>query len=236
MESPLISVIIPVWREATNIRPLLVSLADWREAGHELIVVDGGSDDDTVSLARAGCNHLLLTSPGRATQMNAGARQATGAVLVFLHADTRLPPVAMERLAEFADSGYHWGRFDVRLSAQRPLFRVIAWFMNVRSRLTGIATGDQAIFVRRSVFDCLHGFAEQPLMEDVELCRRLKRISGPYCINEPVVTDSRRWEQNGVWRSIWLMWRLRWRYWRGESPEVLAREYRSDVRQAHVHS
>lgn len=230
METPLISVIIPVWREAASIEMLLGSLAHWREAGHELIVVDGDSDDDTARLARVDCDHLLVSPPGRAVQMNAGARQARGAVLLFLHADTRLPSTAMERLAAFADSGYHWGRFDVRLSTGRPLFRIIAWFMNHRSRLTGIATGDQAVFVRRSVFESLGGYADLPLMEDVELCRRLKQISGPYCIAEPVITDSRRWETNGVWRTIWLMWRLRWHFWRGMSPEILAREYRSDVR------
>lgn len=230
METPVISVIIPVWRESATIESLLASLACWREAGHELIVVDGGSDDDTVGLARPGCDHVLVTTSGRATQMNAGAGRARGAVLLFLHADTRLPSTALERLLAFADSGFHWGHFDVRLSARGPLFRVIEWFMNQRSRLTGIATGDQAIFVRRSVFESLNGYPEQLLMEDVELCRRLKQLSGPLCIGEPVVTDSRRWEQNGVWRTVWLMWRLRWRYWRGESPETLAREYRSDVR------
>lgn len=231
MGTPLISVIIPVRNEAATIESLLASLGGWRKAGHEVIVVDGGSDDGTVLLARSGCDQVLVTSPGRAVQMNAGARQARGTVLVFLHADTRLPKTAMERLAEFANSGYHWGRFDVRLSGPGALFRTISWFMNLRSRLSGIATGDQAIFVRRSVFESVNGYPDQPLMEDIELCRRLKQLSGPFFIDDPVVTDSRRWEQNGTWRTIWLMWRLRWRYWRGESPETLAREYRSDVRQ-----
>ena len=231
METPLISVIIPVRNEAATIESLLSSLVGWREAGHEVIVVDGGSDDGTALLARTGCDRVLVTSPGRAVQMNAGARQARGAVLVFLHADTRLPPTAMEQLGVFAGSGYHWGRFDVRLSGRRFLFRIISWLMNQRSRLSGIATGDQAIFVRRSVFEAVDGYPDQPLMEDIELCRRLKQLSGPCVIDDPVVTDSRRWEQNGAWRTIVLMWRLRWRYWRGESPETLAREYRSDVRQ-----
>lgn len=234
--TPVISVIIPVWREASIIESCLASLGGLREAGHEVVVVDGGSDDDTASLAQAGCDHVLVTSSGRAAQMNAGACLAQGVVLVFLHADTRLPPMAVERLLAFAESGYHWGRFDVRLSGNRWLFRVIEWFMNHRSRLTGIATGDQAIFVRRSVFESVSGYSNQPLMEDVDLCRRLRQISAPLCIAEPVVTDSRRWESKGVLRTIWLMWRLRWRYWRGESPETLAREYRSDVRQSNPRS
>jgi hypothetical protein len=143
-----------------------------------------------------------------------------------------LPSSALDNLAEFAASSAAWGRFDVRLTGQRRLFRVIAWFMNRRSRLTGIATGDQAIFVRRSVFEQLGGFATIPLMEDVELSSRLKRISRPFCISDPVITDSRRWQKHGPWRTVFLMWRIRWRYWRGESPQALAKLYRADARNA----
>lgn len=227
---PRVSVILPVWREAATIESVLAALAPWRDAGHEVIVVDGGSDDGTADRARAGCDRLLACRRGRAAQMNAGAAEATGDILLFLHADTRLPEQALAGLAAFWRSRQHWGRFDVRLSGARPLYRVIAWFMNRRSRLTGIATGDQAIFVRRATFEALHGYQEQPLMEDVELCSRLRLVSAPWCIRPPAITSSRRWDQHGPWRTMILMWRLRWRYWRGEAPETLAREYRSDVR------
>ncbi|MBZ2168242.1 TIGR04283 family arsenosugar biosynthesis glycosyltransferase [Marinobacter sp. F4216] len=231
MSDPLsLSIIIPVWREAAAITETLTALGSVRRAGHEVIVVDAGSDDGTASLARPLCDRVVQSGKGRAVQMNAGADAARGNVLLFLHADTRLPDDAMTRLEAFAETGNAWGRFDVRLSGQRPLFRIIAWLMNQRSRLTGICTGDQAMFVRRDVFEALYGFREQPLMEDIELARRLCLVSRPFCVESPVVTDSRRWEKHGPWRTIFLMWRLRWRYWRGESPESLAREYRSDVR------
>ncbi|QSP96578.1 TIGR04283 family arsenosugar biosynthesis glycosyltransferase [Marinobacter salinisoli] len=223
---------MPVWREAAAIQQTLQALQPLRQAGHEVVVVDGGSDDGTASLAEPLCDRLVCAGKGRAVQMNAGARVATGNVLLFLHADTRLPASALKHLLRFNESGSAWGRFDVRLSGRRPLFRVIAWFMNTRSRLSGICTGDQAVFVRQGVFEALGGFREQPLMEDIELSRRLRLVSRPYCVDSPVITDSRRWEKQGPWRTIFLMWRLRWRYWRGESPESLAREYRSDVRNA----
>ncbi|WP_227171642.1 TIGR04283 family arsenosugar biosynthesis glycosyltransferase [Marinobacter sp. CA1] len=225
-----VSVVMPVWREAAGIEATLRLLQPLRAEGHELIVVDGGSDDDTAALAQPWCDRLLIAEPGRARQMNAGAKVACGEVLLFLHADTCLPDGALTQAAAVAAGQQVWGRFDVRLSGQRALFRVIALLMNLRSRLTAIATGDQALFVRRSVFEALGGYAEIPLMEDVELSRRLRLVSRPRCVRPPVITDSRRWEQQGAWRTILLMWRLRWRYWRGESPESLARAYRSDVR------
>lgn len=227
-----LSVIMPVWQEAGTIADTLQALQPQRQAGHEVIVVDAGSPDGTPELARPWCDRVVISGKGRAMQMNAGAAVARGNVLLFLHADTRLPESALSELERFAHSPYGWGRFDVALSARRPIFRVIAWFMNRRSRLTGICTGDQGIFVRRGVFEALGGFREMPLMEDIEISRRLRLVSRPWCINDPVVTDSRRWEQNGPWRTIFLMWRLRWRYWRGESPESLAQAYRSDVRNA----
>lgn len=225
-----ISIVIPVWQEANTIEATLKSLASLRHAGNEVLVVDGGSDDATVRLAEPWCDHVLVSAKGRAVQMNAGAAVARGEVLLFLHADTRLPATALAQLEAFVASDRQWGRFDVRLTGQRPIYRLIAWLVNWRSRLTGIATGDQALFVRRSVFAALQGFRPIALMEDVEMSTRLKTVSAPYCVADPVETDSRRWEQMGPWRTIWLMWRLRWRYWRGESPESLAREYRSDVR------
>ncbi|MGB1949852.1 MAG: TIGR04283 family arsenosugar biosynthesis glycosyltransferase [Marinobacter sp.] len=228
-----LSVIIPVWQEAATIVATLQTLAPLRAVGHQVIVVDGGSTDGTPQLADGLCDRVVTSARGRALQMNAGAQVATGDILLFLHADTRLPASALDALAQFSDSRKAWGRFDVRLSGKRPLFRVIAWFMNQRSRFSGIATGDQALFVRRPVFEALRGFEPLPLMEDVELSSRLRLVSRPFCICDPVVTDSRRWEQHGAWRTILLMWRLRWRYWRGESPESLVTVYRSDVRNAH---
>lgn len=227
-----LSVIVPVWQEAATIKTTLQHLAPLREAGHQVLVVDGGSDDGTQQLAEPLCNRVLSSGRGRAIQMNAGAAVATGNVLLFLHADTRLPESVLAALERFHASRNAWGRFNVRLSGKRPLFRVIEWFMNQRSWLTGIATGDQALFVRSPVFEVLRGFREMPLMEDVELCSRLRLVSRPFCVTDPVVTDSRRWEQGGAWRTIFLMWRLRWRFWRGESPETLANIYRSDVRNA----
>ncbi|TGN37956.1 TIGR04283 family arsenosugar biosynthesis glycosyltransferase [Marinobacter confluentis] len=231
-----LSVIVPVWREAETIEATLASLQALLSSGdeqrHEIIVVDGGSDDGTASQARPFCDRVIVSEPGRAVQMNAGAAVASGDVLLFLHADTRLPASALDRLADFAVSPAAWGRFDVRLTGNRRLFRVIAWFMNRRSRLTGIATGDQGMFIRRSVFEALGGFARIPLMEDVEICGRLKPVSRPFCISDPVITDSRRWQKHGPWRTVFLMWRIRWRYWRGESPEALAKLYRADVRNA----
>lgn len=227
---PVISVIVPVWQEAATIVETLQALDSFRQSGHEVIVVDGGSDDGTRERAAGYCDRVLAGERGRAVQMNMGAASARGDVLLFLHADTQLPVGAADRLGEFFQSSRHWGRFDVRLTGDRKLFRVIAWFMNQRSRLTGIATGDQAMFVRRSTFDALGGFADIPLMEDVEFSGRLKLASRPYCVSDPVVTDSRRWQRQGAWRTILLMWQLRWRYWRGESPDELAKVYRSDVR------
>lgn len=221
---------MPVWMEATGISGTLMALAPLRSAGHEVIVVDAGSTDDTARLAQSLCDRLVVSDKGRAVQMNAGAAAASGNVLLFLHADTRLPVDVLEHLSRFKNGKRAWGRFDVRLSGRRPLFSVISWFMNCRSRFTGICTGDQAMFVRRDVFEALGGFQPVPLMEDIELSRRLCTVSQPWCVRSVVITDSRRWEKHGPWRTIFLMWRLRWRYWRGESPESLAKAYRSDVR------
>lgn len=221
---------MPVWMEAVGISDTLTALIPLRSAGHEVIVVDAGSTDDTARLAEPLCDHLIISDKGRAVQMNAGAAAANGNVLLFLHADTRLPRDALEHLSHFNRGEQAWGRFDVRLSGNQRLFSVIAWFMNHRSRLTGICTGDQGMFVRRDIFEALGGFQEVPLMEDVEFSRRLCLVSRPWCVSSVVTTDSRRWEKHGPWRTIFLMWRLRWRYWRGESPESLAQAYRSDVR------
>jgi rSAM/selenodomain-associated transferase 2 len=182
-----------------------------------VIVVDGGSEDATRELAAGLCDRIVVAPRGRATQMNAGARQARGNVLVFLHADTRLPSNADELV-----QGFLWGRFDVQIEGRHPLLRVVAWSMNLRSRLTGIATGDQAIFVRREAFP---GFPELPLMEDVAFSQAMKRRSRPVCLRDKVTTSGRRWESRGVVRTILLMWYLRLLFFLGTSVEDLARRY-----------
>lgn len=224
--SPTLSIIVPVLNEAASIGNTLRALAPLRERGAELIVVDGGSHDDTPRLAREHACAVLTAPRGRARQMNAGAKQAQGPVLLFLHADTQLPMQADRLVLNAIDSGADWGRFDVRITGRAWMLRVVAALMNARSRWSGIATGDQAMFVRREVFERMGGFADQPLMEDIELSKRLRELSHPACLRAKVTTSGRRWETRGVWRTIWLMWQLRWRYWRGEDPEQLAEAYR----------
>ena len=221
-----LSIVMPVLDEAAGITATLRALAPLRARGHEVIVVDGGSADATVALAAAGADRVFAGPRGRARQMNAGAALARGDVLLFLHADTVLPGAADTAIERAVAAGARWGRFDVRISGGAALFPVIAALMNLRSRLSGIATGDQALFVQRSLFNQLGGYADQPLMEDIELSRRLRALSPPACLRQRVQTSGRRWQQRGVWRTVWLMWRLRWRYWRGASPEALARAYR----------
>jgi rSAM/selenodomain-associated transferase 2 len=221
-----LSIIVPVLDEASCIAATLGALAPLRARGCEVVVVDGGSRDGTPALCAPHADRLEAGPRGRARQMNAGAAGARSEVLLFLHADTRLPDGADRLVARALGDGAIWGRFDVVIEGRAPMLRVVAALMNLRSRLTGIATGDQAIFVRRDAFERLGGFPDQPLMEDVELSRRLRARSRPACLRERVVTSGRRWETRGVWRTIFLMWRLRWRYWRGESPQSLARAYR----------
>jgi len=222
----LLSIVIPVLNEAPSIGASLACLQPLREQGAEVIVVDGGSDDDTVLQAQP-CADVVMDAPrGRARQMNVGAASAHGAILLFLHADTQLPPGADGLIRKAIEAGGVWGRFDVRIVGQHPMLRVVAILMNWRSCLTGLATGDQAMFVRRDVFERVGGFPDQLLMEDIELSQRLRRLARPVCITRQVATSGRRWETLGVWRTIFLMWRLRWRYWRGESAEHLAEAYR----------
>ena len=220
-----LSIILPVLNEATSIRACLGSLSGLREAGNEVIVVDGGSRDETLALAAPLADRIIEATGGRGPQMNRGAEAATGDILLFLHADTLLPLHA-ERLIRSALERHAWGRFDVRLSGQRRMFRVIEWFMNRRSRLSGIATGDQAIFIRRPAYTEINGFPEIPLMEDIAISKRLKRLSRPACIRERLVTSSRRWEDGGIWATIIKMWRLRLAYFMGVNPAELARRYR----------
>lgn len=222
-----LSIIMPVLDEGDGIAGALDALAELRALGVEVIVVDGGSQDATVQRARLRADHVLVAPRGRAAQMNAGAARASGNVLLFLHADTRLPREA-ERLVldGLARSRHDWGRFDVSIAGRHPMLRIVAATMNLRSRITAIATGDQAIFVKRDAFDAVGGFPDIPLMEDIALSKRLKRRGRPLCLRERAITSGRRWETNGVFRTILLMWRLRLAYFFGADPATLARRYR----------
>jgi rSAM/selenodomain-associated transferase 2 len=213
--------------EAVELPRLLKSLRPLMDQGAEVIVVDGGSSDDSLGIAECfGCV-VAESSRGRARQMNAGAALAGGDALLFLHADTRLPDAAPRLVAgALGDGRFAWGRFDVQIEGAEGTLRLVAWMMNGRSRLTGIATGDQAIFVTRRAFTEVGGFPDQPLMEDVEMSKELGTISPPACLRERVTTSARRWQARGVWRTILLMWRLRFDYWRGVPPSRLAEAYR----------
>ncbi|MBI3376216.1 MAG: TIGR04283 family arsenosugar biosynthesis glycosyltransferase [Betaproteobacteria bacterium] len=219
-----LTIVIPVLDEAEGIEDHLRALAPLRARGAEVIVVDGGSADDTARLAAPFADRLFEAPQGRAAQLNAGARAARGDALLFLHADTFLPESA-DRLVLQGLEHARWGRFDVRIASRHRLLAVVARMMNLRSRLTGIATGDQAIFVRRSAFEEAGGFPQLPLMEDIAFSSRLKRVGRPACLRERVVTSGRRWERRGAVRTIVLMWRLRFAYWLGADPVELARRY-----------
>ena len=216
-----LSIVIPALNEADHIGAALQALAPLRRGGSEVIVVDGGSADGTRELAEPLCDRVVSSARGRALQMNAGARHATGDALLFLHADTRLPPDG-DVLVRSALKQHLWGRFDVEIESDHRLLRLVAWAMNLRSRFSGIATGDQAIFVRREAFP---GFAPIALMEDIAFSREMKRRGAPACLRERVRTSGRRWEKRGVLRAVVLMWRLRLLYYWGAPPERLARVY-----------
>jgi rSAM/selenodomain-associated transferase 2 len=221
-----LSVIVPVLNEAKVIRAALAPLASLRSGGHEVIVVDGGSADDTLERALPLADRVVSAPRGRARQMNVAAEVASGDVLVFLHADTLLPCNAAQLIIDgLQRSGRKWGRFDVRIDGGGPLLRLVAAMMNLRSRLTGIATGDQCMFVTVQAFRAVGGFPAIPLMEDVALSSLLARRSRPVCLRAKAATSRRRWERHGIARTILLMWWLRFRYFVGVAPERLAREY-----------
>ncbi len=219
-----LTIVVPVLDEAAIVVGALKALAPLRARGAEIIVVDGGSGDGTPALARPLADRVIAAPRGRGAPLNAGAALGTGDALVFLHADTALPENA-DRLIASALAQRAWGRFDLRIAGRHPLLAVVARMINWRSRATGIATGDQAIFVTREAFVAVGGFPDLPLMEDIAISRRLKRLCRPACIGAPVVTSGRRWEHHGVIRTIVLMWRLRLAYYFGAEPARLALRY-----------
>jgi rSAM/selenodomain-associated transferase 2 len=221
-----LSIVIPALNEAASIARSLNALAALRARGTEIVVADGGSDDGTASLAAPLTDRVVTSIRGRAAQMNAGAAAANGSVLLFLHADTRLPEDADRIVARhIGDRRVAWGRFDIAIEGRSAFLPLIAATMNIRSRLTGIATGDQAIFMTRAAFEAAGGFPEIPLMEDVEMTKRLKRLAWPICLRERAATSGRRWDDNGPLRTMLLMWRLRLAYFLGAEPAALARRY-----------
>ena len=224
----IVSFIIPALNEAGTIQATLNCLQTARQQGHEVILVDGGSRDKTIEIAETLVDQIIDSPPGRACQMNRGAAVSQGRILCFLHSDTLTPSnIASLIVDALAAEHRYWGRFNVRLSGQSTMFRIIELFINWRSRLTGIATGDQGIFVCRSYFECIDGFPNIALMEDIQFSSNAKSQSPPVCLREKLITSSRRWEQHGVFRTILLMWRLRLAYFFGVSAERLAGQYRN---------
>ncbi len=221
-----ISIIIPVLNEEGTIEPTLLALQPMRDRGHEVIVVDGGSDDKTVSLAGTLADRVLQVPKSRGGQMRSGAMESCGEVLWFLHADTMTVPNADYFILEGVTVGnYGWGRFDVRLSGTHPLLRVVERCMNIRSRLSSIATGDQGIFVTRQFYDAAGGIPGIPIMEDIAFSRRLKKLGKPLCLKIPLNSSSRRWERQGMLKTILRMWRLRLAYAFGADPRNLVHLY-----------
>jgi rSAM/selenodomain-associated transferase 2 len=221
-----VSFVVPVLNEAGSIETFLASLRACCRETCEIVVVDGGSEDRTAQLAEAGSDVVITAPRGRAAQMNAGARKATGSILCFVHADSQLPDHADQIIGDALSRQHRqWGRFDVRLSGRHPLLRVVEASMNLRSRLTGIATGDQSLFVRRETFDAVGGFPPIALMEDIAISRKLKSAGPPVCLRQRLTTSSRRWEIHGIVRTIVLMWKLRLLFFLGTDPADLAKRY-----------
>ena len=223
---PGLSIIVPVFNEADSIEAFLVSVRESCAERTQIIVVDGGSTDATASLAGPKCDQLVESRKERAAQMNTGATYANGEIFWFLHADSRLPKHADNLIREaLARSGRDWGFFYVRLSGSDVMLRIVERLMNWRSRLTGIASGDQGIFVTREMFERIGGFPGIALMEDIAISRKLNVAGRPVCLSKKLVTSSRRWEKNGMLRTIFLMWKLRLLYFLGVEPDKLARMY-----------
>ena len=219
-----ISIIIPTFNEASGIQKHLSALQPLRKEC-EIIIADGGSHDGTETLAKSSVDQLIESPKGRARQMNAGAIHARGDILLFLHADTFLPDNALPLIGKGIGNGACWGRFDIKLTGSKPMLKVIAQMMNWRSRLSGIATGDQALFVTRQAFDKVGSFPDIALMEDIAISKKLKKIGRPACLKEKVISSGRRWEKYGLFRTILIMWWLRLLYFLGTKPEYLSQLY-----------
>ncbi len=215
------SIIIPTLNEEKTIESCLSALQPLR-SNCEIIIVDGGSTDNTIVIARSLADKVVSSDKGRARQMNNGARYASGNVLIFLHADTSLPENALQLIQQKLNSSRKWGRFDIQLSGKHFMLKVIAQMMNWRSRLTGIATGDQVIFVTRQAFEKAGQYPEINLMEDIAICKALRKISPPICLKAKVISSGRRWERYGIYKTILLMWNIRLRYFFGADPQILA--------------
>ncbi len=228
MEQYKFSIIIPTLNEAASIQGCLLALQPLRDHA-EIIVIDGGSSDNTIELAQPYADKILSSEQGRARQMNHGAKNATGDIVLFLHADTELPKQALSLIAQQLTPQKVWGRFDIQLRGESVMFTIIAFMMNWRSRLTGIATGDQVLFVSQTAFIAVGGFPEISLMEDIALSRALKKISPPVCLMAKVKSSARRWQHYGIYKMILLMWSLRLRYWLGQDPHYLAELYRTGL-------
>lgn len=221
---PQLSIIIPVLNEATQLSKSLQALQCLR-SDCELLLVDGGSDDNSAIIAKTLVDQVLHSSSGRAIQMNTGAAQAQAETLLFLHADTQLPINGVACILQAMADGYQWGRFDVQFDSAKPVFKLIAFMMNARSRLTAIATGDQALFVSRQAFNKVACFPPIALMEDIAISTRLKKLGKPCCLKDKVLTSVRRWQRYGVLKTILLMWSLRLRFFLGADPADLAAIY-----------
>ncbi len=231
-----VSIIVPILNEANNLPHLFIYIAGLNPSPQQIILVDGGSNDDSFEWAQkfiADLNNsnqsainwqVVKSQAGRARQMNKGASLATSDILLFLHADTELPTHAVADI-QTAMQKSEWGRFNVKLNSRQPMLWVVSHMINLRSRLTSIATGDQAIFITRKLFEQVGGYPQQALMEDVELCKQLKAKSKPACLKTKVITSARRWEQHGTCRTILLMWQLRFDYWRGVSADNIKARY-----------
>ncbi|MDF1780147.1 MAG: TIGR04283 family arsenosugar biosynthesis glycosyltransferase [Alcanivoracaceae bacterium] len=222
--SCVLSIIIPVLNDAVALERLCTALTPVKNAQWEIIVVDGGSIDDSVSVAASFAHQVISATPGRARQMQAGADVASGDVLWFVHADSGIPLNLLSEILLHARQ-HSWGRCDVTLDGAHPMFRIIEWFMNHRARFTGICTGDQGIFVRRDVLLNIGGFADIPLMEDIDLSERLKKIAAPFVPQSRIIASSRRWNEHGIARTIFLMWYIRLRFFLGATPESLHSVY-----------
>lgn len=221
-----LSIIIPVINEEVSLLKITSHLQSIRNQGHEVIIVDGGSVDNTLAVAYEVTDSVIVSTPGRALQMNNGAAIASGDMFLFLHADTFLPDNIIQIILDLSQQKNVWGRFDVRLSSNKIIYRIIEWFINFRSCFTSIATGDQAIFIDRKLFESIGGFPEIALMEDIAISRQLKKLASPVCVKQRVTTSSRRWETKGVITTVLMMWKLRLYYFFGVSPDKLNQLYR----------